>query len=206
MNRDSKGFRTVRLRTLLSVIGAFVLVVLAIGFWQREFLSEQKRAVILGNFELIAEKYSFSYGDDVDAVEIFEIEQGARIVSTFTLRIGSQVEKHGIGVKKSLSAEETKKFMQRWSRMHFHWGLSGMCHEPGFIVRFLKDGKPVLETTLCFKCQNFEAPSALGPTLMGFEKKSPDGQAFVAHFKGLFPDSQKWAELEKEQKKPAPVK
>ena len=123
-----------------------------------------------------------------------------------SIRVGARTEKHGYVAKRALSGPEAKAFLERWGKMRFHWGISGLCHEPAFVVRFLKDGEPDLETTVCFLCHNFRISTLLGEGTMGFDQDSPNGQAFVAHVKTLFPDSVKWAELEKQRQQKAEAK
>lgn len=181
-----------------------LLLALAAAFWKRNALFQQLRAQALGNMELAAEKYGRQMTEVADAVEVFEIEDGSKATNTVRIHIGTRTEKHAYIVRRALTGPEAKAFLERWGKMRFHWGLSGLCHEPAFVVRFLKDGKAELETTVCFLCHNFQIPSLLGEgTTMGFDQAGPAGQAFVAQVKALFPDSPKWAELEKQKQKKA---
>jgi hypothetical protein len=197
MNRDAQGYRTVRLRTLFKGAGILLLLAVAVGLWQREALFQQVRAHFFGNAELVAEKYGRQLVFNVDGVEVFEIEEGAKATNSVSIWIGPLVVKRGYGAKRVLEGAEAKVFMEHWSKMHFHWGLSGMCHDPAFVVRFLKGNGTELETTLCFACQNFRYPTLLGEATMGFDSDNAAGRAFIAQVQGLFPDSPKWAELEK---------
>jgi len=202
MNRDAHGYRTVRLRTLLAVaVGVFALVVV-LTLWNLRSLHQQVRALLLGNMELAAERYGWELAQRVDSLEIYEIEAAGRATNSVSIHIGGRTETHSYVAKRKLNGAEAKVFMEYWGRMRFHWGLSGLCHYPAFVVRFLEDAEPKLETTLCFECHNFQIPGLFGETtFMGFEQKSPKGQAFVAHMKSLFPDSPKWVALQEMEKK-----
>lgn len=207
MDRDAQGYRTVRLRTLAIGAGLLLLLAVVVALWKREILFQQLRAQALGNMELAAEKYGWQMTQAVEAVEVFEIEESSKATNSVSIRIGVRTERHGYIAKRELTGSEAKAFLERWGKMRFHWGMSGLCHEPAFVVRFLKEDKAELETTLCFMCHNFQIPSLLGEaTTMGFDQESPAGQAFVAQVKTLFPDSPKWAELEKQKQKKAEAK
>ncbi len=201
MNRDVQGHRVVRLRTLLIGAGVLLGIALVVGFWKQEFVRAQVAAQMLGNLELVAQKYGLYLRDRVDAVEIFEIEEGAKATNTVSIAIGLTKEKHGYSARQNLTGSAAETFMNRWSHMNFNWSLSAMCHEPAFVVRFLKNGKPELETTLCLKCRNFVLPDLPFYAEMGFDTANPAGKAFVAHVQSLFPDSPKW---KKAEPKPAP--
>jgi hypothetical protein len=202
MNRDAKGHRVVRLRTLLVAVVSALALVVVLTLWNWQSLRQQVRALLLGNMELAAERYGWELAQRVDSLEIYEIEEASRATNSVSIHIGGRTETHGYVAKRELNEAEAKVFMEHWGRMRFHWGLSGLCHFPAFVVRFLEDAEPKLETTLCFECHNFQIPDFFGErTFMGFEQKSPKGQAFVAHVESLFPDSPKWVALQEMEKK-----
>ncbi len=200
MNRDAQGCRTIRLRTLLKWSGLVLLLVVAIGFWKREFLYQQFRAQLLGNLELSAEKFGSELARKADAVEVFEIDESGKATNSVSIKIGGRVHNYDVVAGRNLASAEAKAFLERWGYMSFDWRMGGLCHEPAFVVRFLKNGKPELETTLCFMCHNFWIPTLVGRgTHMGFDQNSPSGQEFVAQVRGLFPDSPKWVALDEEE-------
>ena len=207
MNRDAKGCRVVRLRSLLLASGLLLALVVGTGIWQLPLLREQFRGWWLGQAELAAEKYGRMLEDAVNTVEISEVEAGSRATNLVTLVTGSRTRQVKCGSTQKLFADDAQQFVKRWRSMRFHWGLSGMCHEEAFAIRFHKNNKSVLETTVCFKCQNFEIPFPLGDGFeyMGFDLASPAGQAFLAEVRRRFPDSPKWVEMDKKrQPKPKP--
>ena len=196
MNRDAQGHRVVRVRTLLAGAAVLLGMALVVGIWKREFVRAQVQAQMLGNLELVTEKYGLYLRGRVDAVELFEIAEKGKGTNSISISIGLTKEKLDYSAKRNLTGAASETFMNHWSHMHFHWYLSGMCHEPAFAIRFLKNGKPELETTLCLKCQNFLLPDFPFYAEMGFDTTNPTGQAFVAHMKSLFPDSPKWKKAE----------
>ena len=199
MNRDSQGHRVVRVRTLLIAAWLVLLATVASGYLLFITRADFFRIQALGTQELNAEKYGWELEYRVDQVEIFEVETGTNAAGSVTIRIGKEVEKFTCGPKKTLAGAEAKAFMERWSAMHFHRSLAAMCHEPAFVIRFLKHGKPELETTLCFECTNFPLASWLGNSWMGFNARNARGLAFEDHFRHQFPTSPKWAELEEKR-------
>ena len=206
MHRDPQGYRTVRLRTLLVAASFGVVLTLAVAFWLRESLFQHFRAFVLGNAELAAEKYGRLLGERVDEVEVFEIEPARKGTNSVTIRLGTWVEHHDYSAMRALSGSEAEAFLKGWGKMRFHWGLSGLCHDPAFVLRFTKNGRLEWETTLCFLCQNFQYASPIGLGTMGFDEQSPAGQAFVAQVRALFPNSPKWTELEKQKQQKSEAK
>ena len=172
-------------------------------------LRDQPRGWMFGQLELAAEKYGYmlAYTQSVDTIEISEIEEGPRATNIVNLVVGSRTIHAKCGATRKLTGKEAKDFLTRWSQMHFNYYLSSLCHEAAFAIRFRKNDKSVLETTICFKCQNFEIPFPFTaePVEMGFDLASPAGQAFLAEVRRLFPDSPKWVEMDKQrQPKPKP--
>ena len=203
MNRDAQGRRVVRLRTLLALGGLLIGVLGGIGIWQWPLLRDQPRGWMFGQLELAAEKYGYmlAYTHSVDTIEISEVENGPRATNSIALVVGSRTLHVKCGPTRQLAGAEAEEFLKRWSWMHFHYNLSGMCHDEAFAIRFRKNDKSALETTICFKCQNFEIPFPFTaePVYMGFDLGSPASQAFLAEVRRLFPDSPKWVEMDKQR-------
>lgn len=203
MNRDAQGRRVVRLRTLLAVGGLFIAVLGGIAIWQWPLLRDQPRGWVFGQLELAAEKYGYmlAYTHSVDTIEISEIEEGSRATNIVNLVIGSRTTRAKCGAIRRLTGKEADDFVTRWSQMHFNYNFSGMCHEEAFVIRFRKNDKSVLETTVCFKCQNFEIPIpfTVGPVYMGFDLTGVADQHFLAEVRRLFSDSPKWVEMDKQR-------
>jgi hypothetical protein len=55
----------------------------------------------------------------------------------------------------TLSAQDTDAFTQIWRLHEFGSEWSGMCHYPGYGLRFYSGSTLQFETSLCFLCTNF---------------------------------------------------
>lgn len=160
---------------LIGFICALVLVGLV--FWLTlDFWRDQFQAYARGTVEVAAEKYGWLL-PEIDQVEFSLIGSGeASETNGFPHRVG-QLEYHAIVAQKTIVGEEAKEFRKKWCAMTFSWGLSGMCHEPAYGLRFFKDRKLIFETTLCWNCSNFYVPTPLGYTYCGFDDKNQQAQA-----------------------------
>jgi hypothetical protein len=55
---------------------------------------------------------------------------------------------------KTLSGNEAKEFVGIWRSQNYFYGVEAACHEPGYRVRFYKNGLLLTEATVCFHCHN----------------------------------------------------
>lgn len=219
MNRDAQGNRVIRVRSLLLTCGLFFAAITVAMVWQARFLWDfcysQFRALSLGNSDLAAEKFGPMLAGSVDRIEISQIG-GASGTNMVTLKRHSKVETFKCGPTQILTENEATRFIELWSGMHFDRGYAMFDHYPAFAIRFLWKGRSVLETTLSAHGSSFFAASEsgdpfgfLGEQLIGFNRTTPPGLAFVAELQKRFPDSPEWAAIEAQKKRrlsaPAPV-
>jgi hypothetical protein len=152
------------------------------------------RAVIIGNLEVAALKHGSELPYTINRVELLEIVAATSQATTITIRTMDLEQSFPVGKRIVLTGAESEAFTDAWRSMAFGWGYASLCHEPGFVLRFMEDDQTFLETSLCFKCRDFYVPTPFGATLVGFDLKAPRGQALLDRFKLLFPDSDKWTE------------
>ncbi len=53
----------------------------------------------------------------------------------------------------SLGAQATT-LVKLWRQVRFSNGWSTLCHEPGFVLRFIVGSRCAFEVSVCFKCEN----------------------------------------------------
>jgi hypothetical protein len=55
-----------------------------------------------------------------------------------------------------LDAGQTKEFLGILEALIFDARGGTMCHDPGFVLRFSREGREILSCSLCLKCSNVE--------------------------------------------------
>ena len=156
-------------RAFIAAIAAFLLTGCA--------SPERRIAYERGTLDIAAEKYGWRL-PDADRVEISVLDEWSPTVTNgFPSKVDS-VSYYRIGRQKTITGEQAKEFGTKWRSMMFWWGFSAMCHEPAYGLRFFSGQSLLLETTLCWKCSNFEVSTPLGYRFMGFDKKRPQAESF----------------------------
>ena len=71
-----------------------------------------------------------------------------------------------------LTGPEITSFVGLWRKLTIETDpmQSSLCHYPVYAIRFSHQHQVLLETTFCWKCQNFTTPSLLHPTELNFIK------------------------------------
>src|SRR5438874_2175361 len=68
-------------------------------------------------------------------------------------------------------------------------GMGLMCHRPGYAVRcFDAAGRMVLETSICWGCNNLFLRAADGYTWTSFHSQAPEAQALLAYCRDVMKD------------------
>lgn len=161
--------------------------------------SERHIAYQRGTLDIAAEKYGWLL-PKVDRIEISALTAGDASATTgFPSRADALdgVSYYRIDRQKTIIGEEAKEFRDKWRSMTFWWGFSGACHEPAYGLRFFEGQRLVLETTLCWKCSNFEIPTPLGYRFMGFDEEKPQAKAFWKFLQEQLPLAQQSQNLQK---------
>ena len=173
-----------------------ILVALAgFGWWKAEFFHEQFLAWVYGQSELARRKYGWEMPADISRVEIFQVAKHGSSTNRL-ISVASGTEKtFSVISTQILNGKEAAAFRGQWNGMYFDWGLSDLCHETVFVIRFHRGNRLYLETDVCFKCSNFYVPGILGPSLMGFDEKNKGGKRMIETMTNLFPDFRELAEL-----------
>jgi hypothetical protein len=190
-----------RRRLIKAVV--ILAAVAGLGWWNSEFFHEQFMGWDYGQSELAARKYGWNMPADISRVEIFQVVRDGRSTNRLISKASGTVKTFSVLSTQILNAKEAAAFRGQWNGMHFHWLLSGLCHETAFVIRFHQGKRLYLETDVCFQCSNFYVPGILGPSLMGFDEKNRDGKRMLETMTNLFPDFLELAELRR--KLDAPV-
>ena len=141
--------------------------------------SDERRALALGWVELSGLKATAEL-PSVDRIEINLVASDQPTDNTapgFPVFSGDGISRHRILGRKLATGPEAAQLLGAWRTLHTSAALSGMCHEPGYGLRFFHGTKLVLETSVCFKCQNFVVPvPKLGSAYCGFDAQNEAGR------------------------------
>ncbi len=76
-------------------------------------------------------------------------------------------EDYAITSTRLLSAEQTKELLEILDSYVFSTSGGAMCHDPGFLLRFRRQGRDLLTGSLCLHCTNLELePFPFSPILV----------------------------------------
>src|SRR5205085_1705340 len=69
-------------------------------------------------------------------------------------------------------------------------GFGLMCHRPAYAVRcFDKSGRMILETSICWGCNNLFVRREGGYGWVSFHSQAPEAQALLSHCRELMKDA-----------------
>lgn len=158
------------------VRGALILGLLVlVGYGFRDIWLRQFRAYFLGLVEIRAEESGFRL-PDVDEIEVIAL---AGPTSDSTPQ-GDSILGYRVHAHATLRGDESAKVAELWRSLRRGREFSGMCHDPGYALRFHHNGKLVFETTVCWACHNFTLPiGILGRFEYGFDAESTDSKALL---------------------------
>ncbi|MEM9479102.1 MAG: hypothetical protein AAGA58_05495 [Verrucomicrobiota bacterium] len=55
----------------------------------------------------------------------------------------------------TLKSKEATVIEQLWNQFPVERGLGALCHNPGYVLRFKKNGQSQITTSICWQCGNF---------------------------------------------------
>lgn len=94
---------------------------------------------------------------------------------------------------KILVGSETNVLENLWKSLNYRYDYSVMCHEPGYRIRFYRNGAFITEATVCFNCDNiyfYDHPQTQAPATHLEANFSPDdnnAKKLRAYLGSLFP-------------------
>lgn len=177
-----------KLKKWLVRVGIALGCLLVSGFLFPDFWLGLIRPYFLGLMEVKAEEFG-RLMNDVDEIEVIALVDGPLGTT------GVHAEKalgYGVHGKKTLRGDEAKQVHDLWRYLRRGRTFSAMCHDPGYVLRFWKDGKLILETSVCWSCHNYTLPIwILGRPTYGFDSTREDAKELLALLRMHVPLPQK---------------
>jgi hypothetical protein len=161
-------------RRLVRGIVVFGVVVL-LGFCFRSFLLRQVRAYGIGLIEVTAEELGQML-PEVDEIEVvsLDLSPSSSGLSADTV-LGYRVH-----ARATVRGAECAKIAELWRYQRRGRDYSGMCHMPGYALRFRQQGKLIFETTVCWRCHNYSLPIGIfGQTYYGFDVETKQSKELL---------------------------
>jgi hypothetical protein len=160
----------IRTAAFLALAGLFVYATRS--FWFRQF-----RIYALGLAEVRAEEFGMNL-PEVDEIEVMALHQGRDERQPDG---PDHVHGYSIAGRKTLRQSDASHVATRWRSLPTARVFSGLCHLPGYALRFRHKGKLIFETTVCWQCHNFTIPMVgSARTEYGFDKRSKASQDLLA--------------------------
>jgi len=177
---------THRIRRIWVALGAIaaiaILVPVTFELWRPHVA-----AYLVGRTVLSAEHYRFEL-PPIDRVEVLVL--GEFLVGpalgrpTFTAPATGQ--HYSVLRQIEVSGARMETVLRAWRVLRISYEQQGMCHTPGYALRFLQGPRVVLETGICFKCRNFSIPvPPFGGQLYGFDARGPSGSHLLSLLEAL---------------------
>ena len=98
-----------------------------------------------------------------------------------------QITKHDGQVQilssKTLLGDDAEQFANLWR--HLKRGSGAACFVPAYNVKFYSGESLVLDTEVCFGCDNLTLPNGASNKQWGFDGNGPEGQALLSALKTL---------------------
>ena len=156
-----------------SVMVCALLAVIGYGF--RDFLRLHFRAHLLGLLEISADEFGYLL-PEIDEIEIFSLE--GRVPNPAPS--DDTILGYRIHARATVRADQAVEIADLWREQRVGRHFTAICHNPGFALRFLQDGKSVFETTVCWECHNYTLPVGFfGRTTYGFDAGSDQARELL---------------------------
>jgi len=93
-------------------------------------------------------------GHEVTSVEVIKLGEKASDPSGPSYHAGCVGWNFPITGRQTLTGAEAVKLVDLWKHIQLTNGYQTLCHEPGFVLRFMVGTKCIFEASVCFKCEN----------------------------------------------------
>lgn len=128
-------------------------VIAVVGYGFRDFWQRQFRAYVLGLIEIRVVELGYEL-PEIDAIEILSLDGTALNSAGPT----DTILGYNIHARTTVRAEQSIKIAELWRKQRRARAFSGMCHKPGYALRFFQHGKLLFVTTVCWECHNYTLP------------------------------------------------
>jgi len=144
-------------------------------------------AYLVGRTVLSAEHYRFEL-PPIDRVEVLVL--GEFLVGSGPARPSFTApatgQHYSVLRHVQVSGARMEEVLRAWRVLRISYEQQGMCHTPGYALRFRQGSRVILETGICFKCRNFSIPvPPFGGQLYGFDARGPSGLHLLSLLEAL---------------------
>lgn len=165
-----------RMYVRFAVFGVAIAVgALGVGYLYRESLRSTLRAYYLGRAIVASEEFGRDL-PEVDEIEVLALGEAGTPGSPDTF-YGDMGGSFGTVARQKLSGAEAERIAAIWRSLPTGHQFGALCHHPYYALRFRRNRRLILETSICWTCSNYALPlGLLGTTHFGFGAKSEQGQ------------------------------
>jgi hypothetical protein len=101
------------------------------------------------------------YPHDITGVEVLRLSDTGESGPEGSYLVRLDHSRRGIAARRILNGAQAEELIRTWGSVRIAEGSGGaMCHEPGFVLRFLDGQRSVFEVAVCFHCSNVSWQSA----------------------------------------------
>ena len=94
------------------------------------------------------------HSHEITAVEVLRLSETAESGPAGSYRIRIDGSHRGIVSRHTLTGPKASDLVRVWGSVRLSSDYIAMCHEPGFVLRFLAGRRCVFEVAVCFLCEN----------------------------------------------------
>jgi hypothetical protein len=94
------------------------------------------------------------HAHEITSVEVLEITGKSESGSSGSYRLPYDHEHYAIIARHTLTGEQAAELVRKWNAVHFVQYYEVLCHNPGYVLRFLAGQRTIFEASVCFDCEN----------------------------------------------------
>jgi Tfp pilus assembly major pilin PilA len=115
------------------------------------------------------------HSHEVTAIEVLRLSHSAETASAGSYRIPINLASRNIVSRQTLTGSRASELLRIWGSIRLARDYIPMCHDPGFVLRFLAGQRCVFEVAVCLDCENASWwSSAVTPSIRGMIPESFD--------------------------------
>ena len=100
------------------------------------------------------------HSHEITAVEVLRLSDTGESGPAGSYLVHYDDSHRGIAARQTLTGPQAAELVRVWGGVRLVEGYMAMCHDPGFILRFLAGQRCVFEVAVCFHCENVSWQSA----------------------------------------------
>ena len=94
------------------------------------------------------------HSHEITAVEVLHLSDTGETGPAGSYLVRYDDARRGITTRQSLVGPQASELVRVWGGVRLVEGYMAMCHDPGFVLRFLVGRRCVFEVAVCFDCEN----------------------------------------------------